>query len=63
MQTRHPMTPRHPVSPIHTHNARHRLRLIEYVKLIQGGEDPWDALDCGSLSAKEPLIIGLFCGE
>ena len=27
----------------------------------QGGEDPWDALRCRSLSAKEPLIIGLFC--
>ena len=28
-----------------------------------GGEDPQDALNCGSLSAKEPLIIWLFCGK
>jgi len=30
---------------------------------IQGGEDPWDVLSCRSFFAKEPLIIGLFCGE
>jgi len=29
--------------------------------LIPGGEDAQDALSCRSLSAKEPLIIGLFC--
>jgi len=29
----------------------------------QGGEDPQDALSCRSFSAKEPLIIGLFCGK
>jgi len=27
---------------------------------IQGGENSWDALSCRSLSAKEPLLIGLF---
>ena len=27
----------------------------------QGGEDQQDALSCRSLSAKQPLIIGLFC--
>jgi len=27
----------------------------------QGGEDTWDALSWKSVSAKEPLIIGLFC--
>jgi len=32
--------------------------------LIQGGEDPYDALSCRSLFArKEPLITGLFCGK
>jgi len=31
--------------------------------LIQGGEDPWDALSCRSFFAKEPLIIGLFGGN
>ena len=30
---------------------------------IQGGEDPQDVLNCRSFSAKEPLIIGLFCGN
>jgi len=29
--------------------------------LVQGGEDPKDALSCRCLFAKEPLIIGLFC--
>ena len=29
---------------------------------IQGGEDAEDALSRRSLSAKEPLIVGLFCG-
>jgi len=31
--------------------------------LIQEGQDPWDALSCMSFLAKEPLIIGLFCGK
>ena len=30
---------------------------------VQGGEDPQDALSCRSFSAKEPLIIGLFCTD
>jgi len=30
---------------------------------IQVGEDAQDAFSCKSLSAKEPLIIGLFCGK
>ena len=29
----------------------------------QGGEDAEDAWNCRSLSAKEPLILGLFCGK
>jgi len=36
---------------------------IHYVHSIQSGEDPQDALSCRSLSAKEPLRIGLFCGK
>ena len=28
-----------------------------------GGDGVWDALICRSLCAKEPLIIGLFCGK
>ena len=28
-----------------------------------GGKDPQDALSCRSFFAKEPLIIGLFCGK
>jgi len=30
---------------------------------IQGGKDAEDAISCRSLSAKEPLIMGLFCGK
>jgi len=30
---------------------------------IGNGEDPQDAWSCRSFSAKEPLIIGLFCGQ
>jgi len=30
---------------------------------IQGGKDPEDALSCRSYSAKELLIMGLFCGK
>jgi len=30
---------------------------------VESGEDAEDALSCRSLSAKEPLIIGLFCGK
>ena len=32
------------------------------VSHIQGGEDPY-ASSCRPFSAKEPLIIGLFCGK
>jgi len=31
--------------------------------MLQGGEDPWDAISCRSFFAKEPLIIGLFFGK
>ena len=31
--------------------------------VLQCGEDSWDALSCGSFLAKEPLIVGLFCGK
>jgi len=34
-----------------------------FTKLVQGGEDPQDALSNRSFSAKEPLIIGLFGGK
>ena len=30
---------------------------------VQGDEDSEDVLICRSFSAKEPLIIGLFCGK
>jgi len=30
---------------------------------VQGRENAWDAYSCRSLFAKEPLIIGLFCGN
>jgi len=31
--------------------------------VVQGGEDPYDALSCRSFFAREPLIIWLFCGK
>jgi len=31
--------------------------------IVQGGEDALDALRYRSLSEKEPLILGFFCGE
>ena len=31
--------------------------------MVQSGENALDALSCRSLFAKEPLIIGLFCGK
>ena len=37
-----------------------KMYLILYV---QGGEDPQAALSCKSFFTKEPLIIGLFCGQ
>ena len=30
---------------------------------LQGGEDSYDTFSCRSFVAKEPLIIGLFCGK
>ena len=38
------------------------VHFTSYDIMIQSGEDPQDALNCGSLSAKEPLILWLFCG-
>jgi len=32
-------------------------------RIVQGGKDAWDAFSCRSLSAKEPLSIGFFCGK
>jgi len=32
-------------------------------RILDGGQDTEAALSCTSLSAKEPLIIGLFCGK
>jgi len=31
--------------------------------LLQGGDDALDAVTCRSLSAREPIIIGFFCGK
>jgi len=40
--------------------TNHRYHAIQ---VIQGGEDPYGALRCRSFIAKEPQIIGLFCGK
>ena len=31
--------------------------------MIESGPDAYDAFNCRSLFAKEPLVIGLFCGD
>jgi len=36
---------------------------VTWWQRIQGGEDSEDVLSCRSFFAKEPLIIGLFCGK
>jgi len=67
----HTHTYRHPP---HTHTHIHTLthtcvcavstrHTHTYGYAVQGGQDPQDTLTCRSLSAKEPLIIGLFCGK
>jgi len=33
------------------------------MRRLQDGKNTLNALSCKSLSAKEPLIIGLFCGK
>jgi len=38
-------------------------RCIGYHTLHISLLESWDALRCRSLSAKEPLILGLFCGK
>jgi len=52
----------------YTHTFIHHLTQIHsyiiYLYLgLQGGEDSQDALSCKSFFAKQPLIIGLFCGK
>jgi len=42
---------------------RQRRGLHTNLLMIQDGEDAQDALSCRSLSTKEPLIVGLFCGK
>jgi len=44
------------ITPQQTHSTR-------YDCWIQGGQDPQDALSCMSFSAKEPIIVQLFCGK
>ena len=39
------------------------VRMLCVSRCVQGDEDPYGALSCGFLSAKEPLIIGLFCDK
>jgi len=63
-------TPTHTRTP-HTHPHTHTYLQLGLYHLacrrpaddVQGCEDPQDALSCRSFSAKEPLIIGLFCGK
>jgi len=37
--------------------------LVSHGDDVVSDEDVYDVLSCRSLSAKEPLIIGLFCGK
>ena len=58
---------------IHIHICIHIYTCIIYTVIyiggyhrcntVQGGEVPKDTLSCRSFSAKEPLIVGLFCGK
>jgi len=45
----------------HTHDTTEYRQ--EYRYMTQGGEDSQDPLSCGSLSTKEPLFTGFFCGK
>jgi len=45
------------------HRSFKKSACFSKVSPLQGGEDAQDALCCRSLSAKEPRIIGLFCGK
>ena len=53
----------------HTHIFTHILYIYIHTHthvvhfMLQCGEDSQDALSCRSFFAKEPLIIGLFCGK
>jgi len=41
-----------------------QIRIIyNQIHNVQGGEDPQNALNCMSFSAKEPLMLGLFWGN
>jgi len=44
-------------------SATDELGTQEYRECVMGGGDSQDALSCRSFSAKEPPIIGLFCGK
>jgi len=49
------------LSRMHSSSVAFEARLV--VTHMQGGEDSQDALSCRLFFAKEPLIIGLFCGK
>ena len=51
---------------IYTYMHHHNRWLLKHILrslLVQGGEDPYDALRYRSFFAKEPLILRLFCGK
>jgi len=51
------------VSQWQKHHSQVQIVKSHLVALLQGGENAQNALNCRSLSAKEPLITGLFCGK
>ena len=51
------------IYPYMHHHNRWLLKHILSSLLVQGGEDPYDALNYRSFFAKEPLILRLFCGK
>jgi len=70
----HTHTHTHARARAHTHTHTHTWHVEQYVfdlpvcsqipmLVLQGGEDPVDALNCRSFFTKRPLIIGLFCGK
>ena len=50
-------------APAHCTHIQAKHQAIENEIITPGGEDSWEGLSCRSFSAKEPLIIGLFCGK
>jgi len=43
--------------------SRLEFSIVRTLRMLESGEDVEDALSFRSFSAKEPLVVGLFCGK